>query len=203
MARWIDKANEKAAITECRQAVMAAQGTASEAYAKGPLGSDAMMREPYLSQIRRLSEVEGDIAAIAISVSALVTHAEYTSPDGILVVYDISQTPVYQASAGRSAHAGAIAAAARRLWEELSSQSGWDSLSRDKQTQALQDALLALYNGAYPELTRKYRKLLADKGLRDAANLNWRPILSRDGTLLLAASAHDADKRNPQSVLIY
>lgn len=205
MTGWIDKAGEKSAILECRQVVLAAQGTASEAYGltNGTMGSDAMMSEPYISQIRILSEAPGAIGSIVTGNRAQVVYVEYTSLKGILVVYDITKDPVYQTSANTSNNASAIAAAADRLLQDLMNSPNWDALSRDKQSQALQDALLALYNGAYPALTAEYRQLLADKGLASTDNLNWRPILSQDGQLLLAASDADTSKRNPNSVLIY
>ncbi len=205
MTRWIDKAGEKSAIVECRQVVVAAQGTASEAYGMtgGTIGTDSMMSEPYLSQIRTLSEVLGAIGAIVIDDRAQVTYVEYTSPKGILVVYDITKNPVYQTSTGSSGNASVIAAAADRLLQDLMNSPGWDDLSRDKQSQALQQALLDLYNGTYPQLTPEYQQLLADKGLNNTDGLNWRPILSSNGQLLLVGSNAPSDKANPQGVLIY
>ena len=204
MTGWIDTTREKNAIAECRQVVIAAQTIASEAYATETLGSDSMMREPYFSEIRVLSEVKGVINAIVIAqASAQVTRVEYTSLRGIFVVYDISQTPVYSTSAGSPTNAAVITSSVQRLLAQLSTQENWNLLSRDKQTQALQAALLGLYYGAYPELTTEYQAMLSSKGMTDTSDLDWRPILSSDGQVLLAASKEAVTKANPMSVLVY
>lgn len=209
LTAWIDRAREKSVVAECREVVLSAQGTATEAYAKAsPLGSDAMMRSPYLPQIYTLSEVKGTISAIAIDPRAQVLRVEYTSKSGILVVYDSAQNPAYQFVASNSGFASAVTSSSTRLLDQLRANPGWGTgalSGRDKQTQALQDALLAQFSGTYPALTDEYRKMLTDKGLSsDAAEkLNWRPILSATGELLLAGSSSETAKRNPLSVLIY
>lgn len=214
MTGWIDRAREKSAIAECRQVVLAAQGTATEAYATAPtLGSDTMMGEPYFSQIRNLSKASGSISSIAINARALVERVEYVTKNGIVVVYDIAQSPVYQISGSlsRPVNAGDINALAGRLLEQLRGQlfdngtKTWNELGRDKQSKELQKALLGTYGDTYPQLTDEYLQKLKTKGLsdKDSLNLNWRPILSKDGSLLLAASNAATTTSHPLAVLIY
>lgn len=74
---YIDRANEKSAIAECRMAVMAAQTIASEEYAKGVTITVAAAGE-----IKKLAEVPGTVSALTVDAEGKVAALTYTLEDG-------------------------------------------------------------------------------------------------------------------------
>lgn len=82
---WIKKSNQKAAISECRQCVLAAQTLASEKYGKGdPVGDSATAGE--IKEIADLAETNGNVNAVEYS-SSKVSKLIYVSQDEITVTY--------------------------------------------------------------------------------------------------------------------
>lgn len=79
---YIDKAHEKTALLECRQAVLAAQVKASEEYGKG---NTTVVFD--LTEIKELSEVPGTVNTVT-AVDGKVTYLKYTSKRGIVVIYE-------------------------------------------------------------------------------------------------------------------
>lgn len=79
---YIDKAHEKTALLECRQAVLAAQVKASEEYGKG---NTTVVFD--LTEIKELSEVPGIVNTVT-AVDGKVTYLKYTSKRGIVVIYE-------------------------------------------------------------------------------------------------------------------
>lgn len=79
---YIDKAHEKTALLECRQAVLAAQVKASEEYGKG--NTTVVFN---LTEIKELSEVPGTVNTVT-AVDGKVTYLKYTSKRGIVVIYE-------------------------------------------------------------------------------------------------------------------
>lgn len=80
---YIDKANEKAAMVECRQVVLAAQVETSDEYGKGLTSVDF----GDYSGIREMAEVKGTINEIRAE-NGKVTYVRYTSKKGIVVIYE-------------------------------------------------------------------------------------------------------------------
>ena len=79
---YIDKAHEKTALLECRQAVLAAQVKASEEYGKG---NTTVVFD--LTEIKELSEVPGIVNTVT-AVDGKVTYLKYTSKRGMVVIYE-------------------------------------------------------------------------------------------------------------------
>lgn len=80
---YIDKANEKAAMIECRQVVLAAQVKTSDEYGKGLTSVDF----GDYSEIKEMAEVNGTINEIRAD-NGKVTYVKYTSKKGIIVIYE-------------------------------------------------------------------------------------------------------------------
>lgn len=82
MVGWIDKANQKKHIAECRVCVVAAQTLASEGYgetgAAGPVDPSAILA---------LAQVKGAVDSVEIAADVTVRHLVYTAEDGVKVVY--------------------------------------------------------------------------------------------------------------------
>lgn len=80
---YIDKANEKAIISECRMAVVAAQTTASEMYGTKvyPAGAstlpDAVTAS--ISTITTLAEVKGTISSVTCDANGAITELVYVN----------------------------------------------------------------------------------------------------------------------------
>lgn len=95
---YIDKANEKSGISECRSCVMAAQTLATEEYAKGnkptTLDSDAILK---------LADITGGTATVTL-VNGKVTKMVYVSSKSITVTYTAGAADPYVV--GASAPAG-------------------------------------------------------------------------------------------------
>lgn len=73
MTGYIDKANQKSAIAECRMAVMAAQTLASEKYGVGEAAPTLTATD-----IKNLADVPGTISAVTVEAGK-VTELKYTA----------------------------------------------------------------------------------------------------------------------------
>ncbi|WP_249314274.1 prepilin-type N-terminal cleavage/methylation domain-containing protein [Gehongia tenuis] len=82
MVGWIDKANQKKHIAECRVCVVAAQTLASEGY--GAAGAAGAV-DP--AEVLALAQVEGAVDSVEIAADVTVRHLVYTAQDGVKVVY--------------------------------------------------------------------------------------------------------------------
>lgn len=95
---YIDKANQKAAISECRSCVSAAQTLASERYATGGAASVKLdtdeTKEFSLSGVKTLAEVKGSIESIGFENGKVKTLV-YKSANGITITYDITEAQLY------------------------------------------------------------------------------------------------------------
>ena|GEM_PF-551769 len=85
MIGWIKKSSQKAAISECRQCVLAAQTLATERYGKGdPVGDSATSAD--IKDIADLAETNGTVSDVEYS-SSKVYKLVYVSKAGITVTY--------------------------------------------------------------------------------------------------------------------
>lgn len=73
MTGYIDKANQKSAIAECRMAVMAAQTLAAEEYGDGNAAPNLAVTD-----IKNLADVPGTISAVTVQAGK-VTALTYTA----------------------------------------------------------------------------------------------------------------------------
>lgn len=97
---YIDRANKKKVIAECRQCVAAAQTTASEGYATGtPMTNGNAMDEENRTAIEKLAEVEGlgEITAIKLGTkenegtgqeNGVIKKLVWKSKTGYIVTYE-------------------------------------------------------------------------------------------------------------------
>lgn len=99
---YIDKARQKAKMTECRLVVEAAQTCLSEMYGASE-GADISSLQASLNQsemvkaIRDLAEVHGKISgSILISDKAVVSYLRYIAEDGTIVIYEKGHEPEYR-----------------------------------------------------------------------------------------------------------
>lgn len=96
---YIDKANQKAAIVECRSCVSAAQTLASELYITG--GSKAVGEKAVesgsgvkLGDVLELAEAKGKLISITFEDGKVET-LEYEAKNGLVVLYDASEEQLY------------------------------------------------------------------------------------------------------------
>ena len=78
---YIDKAKEKNIIAETRQAVMAAQTLADEAYGTAKAGTGATITVD-ASKVKDLAEVKGAVSDIKTDSKGVVTALTYTPTTG-------------------------------------------------------------------------------------------------------------------------
>lgn len=206
MVKWIDKANEKAGIVECRQVVIAAQTIASEAYGTHnvTLSAGSMMNAPYFEQVKALAQVPGTIVQITLRPEdAQVIYVAYITTRSVQIVYELDTG--YAASTVPSNTLPGIQAAAGGLLQSLLTDPAFTGLGRAQQTQKLQADFLAAYGGVMPQLSTDVANRLIAAGRAEAnvAQLNWRPMLSNDGQVFYVASNAPAGKANPNSAAIY
>ncbi len=85
---YIDKANEKTAISEARNVVMAAQTLASEKYALGLLKDpDFSWADHYTSIITLADTSGGTITDMTVSANGKVSNLTYTTSKNVVVTY--------------------------------------------------------------------------------------------------------------------
>lgn len=96
---YIDKANQKAAIVECRSCVTAAQTLASELYITG--GAKAVGKEAVesgsgvkLSEILSLAEAKGTLIRVTFDDGKVET-LEYEAKNGLVVLYNANEDQLY------------------------------------------------------------------------------------------------------------
>ena len=96
---YIDKANQKAAIVECRSCVSAAQTLASELYITG--GAKAVGKEAVesgsgvkLSEILSLAEAKGTLIRVTFDDGKVET-LEYEAKNGLVVLYNANEDQLY------------------------------------------------------------------------------------------------------------
>ena len=96
---YIDKANQKAAIVECRSCVSAAQTLASELYITGgakAVGETAVESGSgvKLQEILSLAEAKGKLLRVTFD-DGKVDTLEYEAKNGLVVLYDAKQEQLY------------------------------------------------------------------------------------------------------------
>lgn len=138
MVGYIDKANKKAVIAECRECVNAAQTLASDAYGTSDtskiVNDKATAAE--IKEVKDLSEVEGTISSIDYS-SHKVTKLIYVSKNNITCIYEKGK---YTVQSGTSSSAlSAIIAAAKKITGTGKYTSGADLIKGLKDSGELTD----------------------------------------------------------------
>lgn len=203
MVKWIDKANQRAGIVECRQVVVAAQTIASEAYgtANVTLAAGSMMNAPYFEQVKALAQVPGTIVAITLRPGdAQVIHVAYITSRNVLIVYELDSG--YTVSTVASNTLPGLQAAAGGLLQDLMTDTSFAGAGQVQQNSALHAAFAAAYGGTLPGMSQDVTDRLKAVGRSQANidNLNWRPMLSDTGEVFYVASSSAADKSNPSNV---
>lgn len=96
MIKYIDKANKKAAIAECRQVVLAAQGTASEMYGEKDFSIRALNTPATKNEILTLADTKGKFQEdVNASDAAKILYLKYECENGTVVIYDVTENPPY------------------------------------------------------------------------------------------------------------
>lgn len=207
MVKWIDKANQRAGIVECRQVVVAAQTIASEAYGMSnvTLAAGSMMNAPYFEQVKALAQVPGTIVAITLRPGdAQVIYVAYITTLSIQIIYELDTG--YTVSKVASNTLPGIQVSTGGLLQELLNDPTFIAKNNDRawQTKKLQADFLAAYGGVMPAISSDVadRLIAAGRAADKVAELNWRPMLSADGRLFYVASNAPATTSNPNSAVI-
>lgn len=94
---YIDKANQLAAIAECRLCVLSCQTLASESYSSGtPLVSGSP--PSYANDITALAEVGGSVKEVQFSNNIKVAKLIYSTTNGYIVTYENGEYTVEKSS---------------------------------------------------------------------------------------------------------
>ena len=193
---YIDKAHEKAALAECRQAVLAAQTVASETYAAGmpqPGELSTALRGKW-GEIEELAEVDGTITELLISEGAQVGRLLYNQKGGYTVLYDVARSPVYSIVDMRGKNVVAYQMHASEILLGLNLD---PSRYNNTTTQTVQKTFKEANGGAFPVVSAEEARIIgAEK------TLYWKPVATKNG-ILMAAADEKTDKSNPMSGLIY
>ena len=196
-------ARERVALTNCREAVLVASLIALDEQILTGLPDPGQLDTPATrSEVLETAGISGQVLTVQVSiVRGSVTYLEYRTPDDVLAIYDAAQKPPYYIAGDE--HTGAPDY--RRSADEILLASDiLETLSqRNEQTQALQILFLDSYGGSYPSLTAEEQEILQSGGFAETGALNWRPILSATGKLVLAASDAPSDKPNPLGPMVY
>ncbi len=183
---YIDKANQKAAMTECRQVVVATQTTASSLYGKDEFSEAEMYK--LTDDILKLAEVDGNIDYWEFNnENAAVTVLIYTSRKNITVQYKDKKYTILE-----SGYLMGTAKGLTTLSNQLAKDNNFTFVSGDyKTTQALQKKLMEKNGGKLPNLNSNEKAILksydfVDDKL-DVDKIVWKPFYDKNGEIYLAA----------------
>lgn len=233
MLGWIDKAKNQDAILECRNVVMAAQGQVAEIYAQGQTDDiklkEVLQKSETLKKIMELAGSRGAVYNTIKIENSTITYLEYRTEKDIEVIYDREYNPVYRIVSDPS---GNHTTNVKEHYDSLLSNMGKDEFLNDSIiTQALKDKVVdkgpnrnetnenvsrvlqeyyreKVGNGDYPVVTESekdyLKKLLGDKYISTALEgKSWRPIVTLEGNVVLAASNGDAYGAAKNTSVIY
>lgn len=204
-ADTIQKTREAVALANCREAVYAGYRISLDEKFQGNLGSTDFLDSPENKALILVTAgIEGQIVDTSVSINtAMVTYLQYIDEGGIIATYDSQRDPAYFIEQDVLGSAPIYNNTAFTL---LGASSILETISdRDKQTQALQEIFLEENDGTYPYISSEEKEILISKGMtaETADAVNWRPMLSSNGTLFLAASTASVEVSNPLSYMIY
>lgn len=174
---YIDNANEKKAISECRQVVNATQTVASQLYGENSFSISNMNEEK--NEIIKLSETNGTIKLFSFDTGTAKVRRLYYDSGTLTVKYDATATPKYTVN-----DFGDFLDEIVNIGTEAGSNGGWISSNRfERQNQ------IAKYleeNGSFQEVDQEIlSKINYNK------KLYWKPYSLIDnnrivGTVLFA-----------------
>ncbi|MEG0933456.1 MAG: type II secretion system protein [Lachnospiraceae bacterium] len=210
---YIDKANEKKAIAECRQVVMAAQTIVSEQYGERGSTDTTILKK----EILNLAEVNGTIKELKICssnmksqyVEGTVLSLTYETKDGISVLYKVDGTPKYVVG-GKSEKVNApgyiqdvngfTEAELQAIKEKYMDKKFWEE--PEATTKALQMYFREKYGGAFPPITQEEIDLLPGTRPESINKTVWKPYLTKEGNVMMVA-ANNSEIGNTNAMLIY
>lgn len=98
LLRYIDKAKSAEAVLSCRQLVNSSQAVATELYAKYPVNEvgEAINSADQKDEVKKLADVPGSLVGDIFIDTGKVSRLIYRHSDNTVVVYDVTQNPVYQ-----------------------------------------------------------------------------------------------------------
>lgn len=196
---YIDKANQKAAMTECRQVVVAAQTTASELYGKDEF-SFAKMNE-LTDDILTLAETDGTIIDWDFSDPSTVDMLLYTTRKNVIVLYEnkiytIIDTETYMGSAKGLTY----------LAKKIDKTKDMNTTNTLKYpSQVLQDYMKQENGGKLPGLNSHEKAIYSKLGINeDVDKIVWKPIYTADNKIFLVADSKKAAETGAaQGQMIY
>lgn len=186
---YIDKANEKAAIAECRQVVVATQGKASELYGKDEFSHSKM--DSLTDEILKLAEVDGTIDSWDFdSSTAALKTLTYTTKKNITVLYEDKKYTVLKArSLMGSAKGLTILSNLLHNQKDMTVDSTKPSLNN--KSRVLQNYLMEENGGKLPGLNASEKALYEKLGIKnvDTDQVAWKPVYSANGEIFLVADS--------------
>ncbi|MEA4923645.1 MAG: prepilin-type N-terminal cleavage/methylation domain-containing protein [Eubacteriaceae bacterium] len=188
MIGWINKAEKKTAVSECKRVVQALQVETTEEYSKGKL-SYANLHEA-MPAVLKLAEAEGSIEDMICDMDrAKITSLVYKAENGKYVLYENKTYTVYDKMPG----VGSVKSYQRMsmsLLEKAASMSGnvWDNLRKLYRQE---------YGGDYPAVSALEKDILKNVSGSTLDSLTWKPTIlgssGKDGVMMVASNGTSAN----------
>lgn len=193
---YIDKAQEKSALAECKQVVTATQTTASEKYADGTFSTKAIM-DMMDETILPLAEVSGNVIDVEFTTeNAKIASLIYQASNKKYVRYDGKTYTLSNDDPSRTSASGHLKVASSLL-EKAEALPGnvWNDL---------RDLFQEEYNGKNPALSDAEKKLFSSS-ISDStvSDLSWKPTIASDGSVAMIASSQSNSKQTNLAYLVY
>lgn len=185
---YIDKANKKAAIAECRQVVVAAQSTADELYGKGEFTLAKM--NGLQDDILKLAEVDGRLDNWSFDEKATVDTLVYTTKKNITVIYE-NKTYTVSDTASMMGSAKGLTQLSKILHNTKDMTVDKTKPDLNNTSRLLQNYLMQENNGKLPGLNAKEKELYSKLGLSniDPDTVVWKPVYDTKGNIFLVADS--------------
>lgn len=168
---YIDNANEKKAISECRQTVMSGQTTVSQMYANNTLTLNSL--QTAYPDIIKLAEVPGEIFEIDYDeVTAKITLLVYKTTDDKYVTYEDGKYTVGDEESYGNNVIGYLRTSKNLLADAIS--------SNDNTWTALRDLFKEQYGGNYPTLSNQEKEIIKSVGEDTLKTITWKPTIIGD-----------------------
>ncbi|MFA6947718.1 MAG: prepilin-type N-terminal cleavage/methylation domain-containing protein [Eubacteriales bacterium] len=199
LAGYINKAREKAAVAECRAAVVAAQTFASELYSEGKCTPTELIAKK--SEIIKLAEIKGELIEVNCGTSAAkIMTLIYRASNGKYVLY---KDECYTVSDDMPS--GYTIVGYKSTSESLLADAIDKSDNKNNVWNVLRDLYKNAYGGANPSLSESERQYLAKLNSATLDSLTWKPTLlgknGGDGILMIASS--DSSSQNNAYMVYY
>lgn len=172
LAGYIDNANEKKLIAQCREAVLAGQTTATQMYADKTLSIDNLKAS--FDEIKELAEVPGDIEEIDCNLdNAKITLLVYKSNDDKYVIYE-NETYIIADEERYGNNVRGYVKTSKGLVSKALETAKNENI---KVWTALRNLYKEKYGGSNPTLSNQEKEILNGLSTETVEALTWKPTI--------------------------